>query len=454
MNLPDGRSVVPDNRFDLVPGSVHLPTVSVVIPYYDQPRQLDLVLAAIAIQDYPRGAIDVVIADDGSSVPPAVEEWTTHLSVSTVRQDDRGFRAAAARNLGAAASKGAILCFLDADTVPASDYLRRAVALPSVIPDAVVVGRRKHADLTAVHSDTLNDWMKHNAVQKDSNQDEPAWLVDAYSRTGNLARPGWDGYKYVISAVLTCSRELFDAVGGFDESFVRYGGEDWEFANRAFMMGAVFAHEPDALAWHDGPDWAGREVAERTERKNDEAIALAPLITDPAARTAGLRYRVPDLVARVRTEGHSPASLVQTLASILQRGDCAVWLAGENAESIHERLALLDSRVRTGTPDLSILSRCRFVADVAGRVQCPGGSLDALVRGLGPSRAGGVIVEFDDPDSSVTIWTSRAIHRARRWSEALGVDELVLREKLFGVISVQGADAGLTATADEPWLSW
>ena len=39
-------------------------------------------------------------------------------------------------------------------------------------------------------------------------------------------------YRYVLGALLACSRRLFEKVGGFDESFTAYGGQDWEWAYR------------------------------------------------------------------------------------------------------------------------------------------------------------------------------------------------------------------------------
>ena len=64
-----------------------------------------------------------------------------------VRQDDDGFRAAAVRNLGVAATTGDVLVLLDADTTPEPDFVERMVALPEALPEALVVGRRRHADL-------------------------------------------------------------------------------------------------------------------------------------------------------------------------------------------------------------------------------------------------------------------------------------------------------------------
>ncbi|SNT42090.1 glycosyltransferase [Rhodococcoides kyotonense] len=450
LRLDDARVVVPDNRWDLVQGPGRCPTVGVVVPYYDQPAQLALVLAALAAQNYPRELLHVVVADDGSAVPPDVERWRHLLSVTVVAQEDRGFRAAAARNLGARAATGEVLCFLDADTVPTPDYIRRAVRLPSLIPDAIVVGRRKHGDLSDVAEGALQQWFSDHSQVGD--EFEPEWLVDGYARTSGFMQPGWDGYKYVLSAVLTCSRELFDAVGGFEESFVEYGGEDWELANRAFMMGAVFAYEPAALAWHDGPDWAVRDVEDRTTKKNAEALALAQFVTDPAARTLGLRYRVPDVVARVRVDGHSAASLAVTIASIVDGSDCAVQLVGSGAKQLYDTLRLHDSRIEVGEPEEDVLARCRFVLDVVGRAQFSPTTMAALTDQVGPGKCGRIVV--DAGSVSVTLTASRAIHRASRWAMRLGLSETDLVERLFGIARRSADEVGITVAADEPWLSW
>lgn len=455
IRLGDGRTVVADNRWDLVGEASTTPLVSVVIPYYNQPHQLALVLEALTAQTLPPDRLEVVVADDGSTCSPDVRAWTSRLDITVVTQEDNGFRAAAARNLGVAASSGTVLCFLDADTVPTPDYLRQSIRLPAAAPDALVVGRRKHADLSRVAPDSVMEWLSEHRPLESSHDCEPGWLVDAYDRTSNLLNPGWDGYKYLISAVMTCSRQLFDDVGGFDPSFVHYGGEDWEFANRAFMMGAMFAHEPDALAWHDGPDWAERSVPERISEKNTEALALAPLITDPAARTAGLIYSIPDIVVLVSTAGHTAASLMRTVAGALRGMDAAVWLVGEHADALLIQLGVDDSRIRVGGPDASTLSRCRFVVEVAGTVVFSVDSLALLTAQVGPGECGQVTVDFDgSPAASVTVASSRARHRVRRWAAHthVGADELL--DRLFGVRTVHHSEVEIVIGDEEPALSW
>ncbi|MDP9831218.1 GT2 family glycosyltransferase [Kineosporia succinea] len=273
LRLPDGSYVVPGNRWDLVPDDSRRARISVVVPYFEAPDQLRLVLEALKLQTGPE--FEVVVADDGSSPPLDLRpDEIGPLTVVQVRQEDQGFRAAAARNLAVRASSGEVLCFLDQDTIPEPGYLQAISRLPSHLPDALVVGRREHADLTGWSPPAVRAWLTGSG-EGPAVLTPPHWLARGYEESGNLLRAGPKSYQYVISAVMCCGRDLFDELGGFDESFTRYGGEDWDFAYRAWNAGAVLAHAPDAVAWHDGPDWAGRgTAAERYQTKQAEREAL------------------------------------------------------------------------------------------------------------------------------------------------------------------------------------
>ncbi len=283
--------------------------MTVVVTHFEQPRELARTLHALTRQT---GAgttwrdVEVVVADDGSREPPAVPD-----GVRLVRQADRGFRAGAARNLGAAAGRGEVLVFLDADTTPEPGFLSAMVRLPACCPEALVVGRRRHADLAATDPAA--------PVEQVGPQRElpaPAWLDDAYTASRDLLDADERSYRFVIAAVLACSRWLFEGLGGFDETFRAYGGEDWELAARVWRHGGLLAHAPDAVAWHDGPDWAGRDEVERRARKLDETLAVARRLDGPGATTTGLRLGPPDPVVVV-AEGLDPTGVAVCVDSLL-----------------------------------------------------------------------------------------------------------------------------------------
>jgi len=354
-------------------------TVSVVLPHFESPHDLALVLTALELQDHPLDLLDVVVADDGSAVAP--DPGPRPYAVRVVAQADEGFRAAAARNLGAAASRGEVLCFLDADTVPEPGYVSAVVRAVDAGAD-LVVGRRRHADLSAVTPDRLRRWLSGHGDAPEV-LEEPAWLADAYARTDDLRAAGDDAYRFVISAVLSTTRRLFEEVGGFAESFRAYGGEDWEFAHRCWLHGADFVHARDAVAWHDGPDFGVRTTEEQARaHRNVEGLALARLVPGPATRGRDLVWSHPDVVVRLDDAGADDAQVVAGVRSLLAGTDAGVWLRDGSA------LAVLDDpRVHAGEPPREVLRRCRFQVDLDLPVVLAGATLAELTD-VAPVRVG------------------------------------------------------------------
>jgi len=426
--LPDGRWVVPANRWDLLDAAEPAlpPQVSVVIPYYRAQPQLDLVLTALALQTHPHSRLEVVVADDGSPTAPRVPESATGLDVVVVRQPDHGFRAAAARNLGAGVSSGQVLCFLDADTVPEPDYVQRLARLPALLPDALVTGRRRHANLTGWTPARLRAWLT-GAGAAPAEIAEPRWLAELVA--DGVRAVNDRSYRTVISAVAACSRELFTEVGGFEESFTSYGGEDWELAHRMFTAGAVLAHEHRAQAWHDGPDWAGRitDPATAAAQKQAEASALARLIPEPGARGERGPFPLPDVAVQFGGGDSDSAcgDLQRSVAMVLGSvPDVGVWTGAA-------RLAAADPRVHPGAVPADVRSRCRTLVHLSAGCALTPGALPALIELVRPGGPGQVVATATGHQVRVTA--NRALQRAQRWSGPLGRPEAVLLQQLFGV---------------------
>lgn len=396
---------VPGNRWDLVSHrEPEPPRVTVVVTHYAQPRELARTLTALAPQDHPADHLEIVVADDGSPEPPVVPD-----GVRLVRQDDRGFRAAAARNLGASVATGDVLCFLDADTTPEPAYVRTLTRLPALLPEAVTVGRRRHADLSGVAVDA-----PIAEVAPAVELDEPAWLREAYAASGDLLRADDRSYRYVISAVLACSRALFDDVGGFDEAFSAYGGEDWEWAHRAWQAGAVLAHVPSAVAWHDGPDWAGRDDRDRAEEGNRQSLQLAQLIPVDGSAGRGLLPRTPDLEVRVRGDLTAAAAFV-CADSILS----AFPRATVTMDAVPPGSALSnDPRVRADRTPLD--ARVVLELDVP-LVIVDDAELVIALASLSGSDVGTVILRTTDGATVGRARSRRARRRVARWAHDEGL---------------------------------
>ncbi len=360
------------------------PDVSVVIPYFDDHTRLTLLLRALS-QQRCNVSFDVVVADDGSPEPPTIPPGLGFVC-TVVRQPDRGFRAAAARNLGAERCAGELLLFLDGDTMPASGYVQAMADRLRSIADghgALVLGRRRHADLSSVGDDavlaflrdeTPADAKRHLAEPADIQLlGDPEWLLDGYARTDGLRTATDEDFRLVISAVLGVDRTLWRVTGGFDESFVGYGGEDWDFGWRAWLAGARWWYEPSAVAWHDGPDAAGRGTD--VSAKNAECLRLAETIPLPSVRGTGLVLEVPDIVVRYLgpvTGTAADAAAVACVSGLLAKTDAAVWFPYCAAESDLPPLLGRDPRVHGGDVPPAILARARFQVWVDNPVRLSG----------------------------------------------------------------------------------
>ena len=354
---------------------VSRPTTSVVVPYYDAPGQLDLLLTALGRQT-ALGSFEVVVADDGSDRPPRPPDGLPY-SCTVVRQDDRGFRAAAARNLGAASASGDVLLFLDGDVVPTATYVQRMTDAVRRTDDGhgvLVVGRRRHFRRSPTATGSVlalpddGDGPLPPGIRIDP---DPAWLSDGYRRTDNLRQAGDEDFRLVISAVVGSDRRMWDATGGFDASFVGYGGEDWDLGWRSWLSGADWRHVPNAVAWHDGPDAGARAIS--TADKNAETIRLASTVPLPSARGTGLIHEVPAVAVRyhgpvidddAEAADAADAAVIDCVAGLLDRADAGVWFPGLRGRDQLPPLLREDTRVHAGDVPGRVLARAPFTVDI------------------------------------------------------------------------------------------
>jgi GT2 family glycosyltransferase len=404
VSAPPWGQTVPGNRFDLLDG-VQPPTppsVTVIVVHYAQPGPLRRTLAAIAAQTHPAARLQTIVVDDGSPDAPEVP-----AGVQLLRQEDRGVRPGAARNLGAAHAEGDVLCFLDADTAPEPGYVSALTRLPALAPEAVTVARRRHADLSRLPADAPP------ARAPEVELPEPAWLRDGYAATRNLRDADDRSYRYVISSVLACTGWFFDQVGRFAQ-FDAYGGEDWEWAHRAWRAGAILAHVPEAVAWHDGAEWAQRDGADaRREVKNLETRRLARLIGVPGSRGRALRPLRAETVVRIPQPGSASAAFlcVDSLLATLPEATVVLPVADAGQFADDDRVIAEPSGEEPALawPALELIVHRPLAADPARlRAVCE------EVRASGSAH-----LELRDASGPLlTLADVRARTRARRWNDA------------------------------------
>lgn len=203
-------------------------TVSVIVPTYRRPRQLQACLEALAAQTM-QDPWEVVVVDDGSPEPPlpSVESLVAARGWRLVRQANAG--PSAARNRGVREARGEFIAFTDDDCRPEPSWLVVLLREAQARPHALVGG-------TTV-----------NGLTGDFFATTSQLIVDLVYEHFN-ADPA-HGY-FLASNNILCSRAGFQELGCFDESFPRAGAEDRDFCDRWRMRGWPIVWQPEARVEH------------------------------------------------------------------------------------------------------------------------------------------------------------------------------------------------------------
>ena len=212
------------------------PSTTVVVAAYNQPRELALVLSALAAQSDPE--FDVALADDGSD-PPAERELAELAAqlpfrIDWVWQPDEGFRKMRAQNRAALRGRSELILFLDGDCVPYRDWV--ATYRHYARPGEFLVG----GYIFLSEEETLR--LTPEAVRAGAHErplDVPSWGRLHAVDWRNRLYAGWRANRPRIrGGNFGVARDLFERVDGFDEALTGYGKEDSELRNRMRNTGA------------------------------------------------------------------------------------------------------------------------------------------------------------------------------------------------------------------------
>jgi glycosyltransferase involved in cell wall biosynthesis len=219
-------------------------------------------LDSLAEQRYPAAGFEVVVADDGSSDATAdvAAEYAGRLRLRYCYQEDLGYRVAAARNAGARLATAPLLAFLDAGTLAGPDFVRGHLAAHAASGQATSRSGGPGAVLGYCYGyrplDDLS-WLPQTLATLG-----PAEAVRRYGddlrfrdvRHGAFAAAGFDlgslvaPWVYCWSMNLSVDAAAFWRVGGFDEDYRSWGGEDTELGYRLHAAGVTFGVSRDAWA--------------------------------------------------------------------------------------------------------------------------------------------------------------------------------------------------------------
>jgi glycosyltransferase involved in cell wall biosynthesis len=229
------------------------PQASVVIPTYNRSDKLRKTLETMTEQDIDPLRFEVIIADDGSSDDTAdvVKSFAGRLRLKYYFQEDKGFRAGAARNGGARLAAAPLLIFLDSGTLAGPGLVSGHLAAHAASEDRrAVIGYCYGYD--AFREDLWVpdsfDMLRPTEIVR-LNRDSVEF---ADIRELDYARFGYEPMKWPLPWLffftMNCSVPVEDfwAVGGFDEKFRSWGVEDIELGYRLYHNGSTMVLIRDA----------------------------------------------------------------------------------------------------------------------------------------------------------------------------------------------------------------
>ena len=211
-------------------------TVAVLIVAAGRHDHLRRVLYALGHQTRPPD--DVVVVDlgergelQGQVVPPA------RLVDHPPAQEGGPLELAGGRNAAAARTDAGHLVFLDVDCIPSSDLVERYDDVLHVAPGAIACGPVRY----------LREQWQHLSRPRRPSSEELDALSDHHPARPARRRGIELNHDHDLfwSLSFGVTRRTWQRIGGFDDSYVGYGGEDTDFAMRARQHGVP-------LAWFDG----------------------------------------------------------------------------------------------------------------------------------------------------------------------------------------------------------
>ncbi|MGF1492430.1 MAG: glycosyltransferase family 2 protein [Microcoleaceae cyanobacterium] len=205
------------------------PFFSIVIPTYNRPERLTNCLTAISKLNYPREQFEVIVVNDGSSMPmaPVIQPFQDQLQIVLINQTNSG--PATARNVGADKARGQFIAFTDDDCQPTSDWLNQLESQLTTTPNHLVGGRTLNAlpdNLYSTTSQLLIDYLYEYYNQAEGEA--------VFFASNNFALPN----------------RQFHQIGSFDTTFPLAAGEDREFCDRWLYQNHQMSFVSSAEVYH------------------------------------------------------------------------------------------------------------------------------------------------------------------------------------------------------------
>ena len=251
-------------------------SVSVIIPVYNRKQVLAKTLAAFTHQTYPKNLIEIIIADDGSSdgVKEVITKYKQYLNLNYVYQEDKGYRLSKVRNLGIKKASHEHIIILDCDMLPVPELIEEYMKYFHITDKAVLIGHRRFVCTDDISDNKIlfdiNNVLQLSDIKQQANNPRDRRL-QIYQQTNNLKKAIFP-FRYLYGGNIAFPKKVIAEVGGFDEYFQHWGGEDEEMGYRIYNAGYYFIPVIKAIGLHQEPPNGINETDREAGRKITSAL--------------------------------------------------------------------------------------------------------------------------------------------------------------------------------------
>ncbi|WP_170936590.1 glycosyltransferase [Paenibacillus aquistagni] len=248
---------------------------SIIIPTYNRSEILSYTLESILRQSIDLNEIEVIVADDGSSddTKEVVLRYQSKLKLKYVRQEDQGYRAGAARNLGIRSAESPVCIFLDNGILLSSQAIEAHLNVHEQSEEAcTVIGYIYGFDDDNVHNEELYRLVDYNNPDESIRQLQERGILDnrepLYQELGDDLSKWPAPWVIFWSGNISVKTEVLFRVGLFDEYYTTWGGEDTDLglALEKHHVRFVLSRQADSIHYPHKKDSTWQVDPEERER--------------------------------------------------------------------------------------------------------------------------------------------------------------------------------------------
>lgn len=326
-------------------------SVAVIIACRDGQSKLNLLLASLAVQNYPQRLISVYVVDDGSTKKlklPAIKPTKSKLIY--FKNNDQNWGKTQAVNHAIKSIKQDVIWSIDADMVLHPDHLAQMMKWHHQSQDYLVLGwKRFVAQWPYSPAELVRELNLGNFhTLHPSSEGKESWesLVTA---TNSLRSVSVESFRALVGATFSIYRKNWVTLGGYNPLFKT--GEDTELGWRVLMAGMRMVPEERAYSWHLG-------ISTVEQNTNTVITHNQPLFANyiPALtylrNKSDLQWQVPDNEVLIDCQKMSFETFKQVINQFLTGGQSQFKLLGD-WKQLNRRYNVIND----GEKDLRAISR-------------------------------------------------------------------------------------------------